>query len=332
LAPVADDLKPVYLLAGTDRPKIERAVRRLRGRFPSDAVELESARAVPGSDVVATANAMGLFAAGGRLIVVEDVDAWKTADVKAIADYLAAPVPATVLALIGTDVKRDSALAKAAAKAGESLRWDVTRRDLPRWVAEQFRLQGVDADTDACRALVDLVGEDLNELANEVDKLSTWTGGETITEREVEALVPPRAETSAFVLTDAWGTRDLRRVLDACEALLERSGDPRSRTIPRVVGLLGGHVARVRACQALDAEGVRPKDAAGRLKIHPFAAEKAFGHARNFGSEELRDVTLRLAQLDLALKGGSRLAPELELERALVDVTRRAEAPAKTTG
>jgi DNA polymerase III subunit delta len=331
LASVADDLKPVYLLAGTDRPKIERAVRRLRSRFPVDAVEVHSAAADAGEDIVGSANAMGLFAEGGRLIVVEDVDAWKAADVKAIAQYLAAPAPDTVLALVAIEVKRDSALAKACAKAGESLRWDVAKRDLARWVAEQFKLQGVDVDTDACRALVDLVGEEPNELASEVDKLSTWAGGETLTEREVEALVPPRAETSAFVLTDAWGTRDVRRVLEACEALLQRSGDPRSRTIPRVVGLLGGHVARVRACQVLDAEGIRPKDAASRLKIHPFAAEKAFGHARNFGADELRDVTLRLARLDVALKGGSRLAPELELERALVDVTRRPE-PAKSAG
>jgi hypothetical protein len=31
---------------------------------------------------------------------------------------------------------------------------------------------------------------------------------------------------------------------------------------------------------------------------------------------------VRLAEVDLALKGGSRLAGELEFERALVDVTR----------
>ena len=33
------DLKPVYLLAGTDRPKITRALRRLRNRVGEDAVE-----------------------------------------------------------------------------------------------------------------------------------------------------------------------------------------------------------------------------------------------------------------------------------------------------
>jgi hypothetical protein len=34
---------------------------------------------------------------------------------------------------------------------------------------------------------------------------------------------------------------------------------------------------------------------------------------------------VRLAELDLALKGGSRLAGDLELERALVEITRPAE-------
>ena len=54
------------------------------------------------------------------------------------------------------------------------------------------------------------------------------------------------------------------------------------------------------------------------------AAEKAFAHAGNFTSEELTDGIVRLAELDLALKGGSRLSGELELERALVEVTQPA--------
>ena len=64
--------------------------------------------------------------------------------------------------------------------------------------------------------------------------------------------------------------------------------------------------------------------------MHPFAAEKAFGQAGNFSVDELRDAVVRLARLDLAVKGGSRLAPELELARALVDVTRPREAAGAT--
>jgi DNA polymerase III delta subunit len=77
-------------------------------------------------------------------------------------------------------------------------------------------------------------------------------------------------------------------------------------------------------CQIIAAEGGTARDAASRLKMHPFAAEKAFGQARNFSGAELDAALIRLAQLDHAVKGGSRLATDLELERALVDVTRAA--------
>jgi hypothetical protein len=62
--------------------------------------------------------------------------------------------------------------------------------------------------------------------------------------------------------------------------------------------------------------------------MHPFAAEKAFGHAENFTADELDDALVRLAALDEATKGGSRLAPDLELERALIDITRPRERTA----
>ena len=62
------------------------------------------------------------------------------------------------------------------------------------------------------------------------------------------------------------------------------------------------------------------------MKRHPFYVEKLFAQARNYGVDELRDAVVRLAELDHALKGGSRLAPDLELERALVDITRAREA------
>src|SRR5207248_5741850 len=64
------DLKPVYLLTGGDRPKIARAVERLRGRFAPEAVESLSAAECGGGDVVAACNALGLFAGGGRLVLV----------------------------------------------------------------------------------------------------------------------------------------------------------------------------------------------------------------------------------------------------------------------
>ena len=317
------ELKPAYLLSGTDRPKIARALRRLRDRIGDDATEQLSAREATGEDAVAACNAMGLFIGNGRLVIVDEVERWKADDVKAVASYLAAPAPATVLALVAGDLKADSALAKAVKKGGELLAYEVPKRRLPEWVAEQFARLGAKADRDACRALVEVVGDDLDELSSEIDKLATWAGGEPITVAAVEQLAVGRAETPIFSLTDAWGRRDVGAVLAMTESLLERTHRTRSGELLRIVASLVGHVGRVRRAQRLADEGVRARDAAGKLKMHPFAAEKAFAQAANFSADELSLALVRLAELDAAAKGGSRMPAELALDRTLVDVTRR---------
>jgi DNA polymerase-3 subunit delta len=314
-------LESVYLLGGSDRPKIERALWRLRARVGEDALEHLSAREASGPDVVAACNALGLFAATARLVLVDDVEVWKAGDVKAVAAYLDDPAPTTVLALVASELKRESPLAKACAKAGQVLLYEVGKRELPRWVAAQFERLGVRVESGACRLLLELVGENVVALQAEIEKLAAWAGEESVSERDVEQLVAPLAETPGWALTDAWARRDVGAVLAAAEAMLERAGGARSGELTRLSGMLGAHVARLRECRLLAEAGVRPREAAGRLKRSPYYVSKLFEQAERLSVGELEDATARLASLDLALKGGSKLPGELELARALVDVT-----------
>jgi DNA polymerase-3 subunit delta len=328
LASVAE-LAAAYLITGTDRPKVERALRRLRNRIGEEATELLTAHEASGDDAVAACNALGLFAVERRLVVVSEVERWKTDDLKSLQEYLRRPAPTTVLVLVGSEVKKDSALAKAVAKAGELLVYDVPTKprgkkaDLPRWVEAQLAERGVRIEPGAARAMVELVGENADELATEVDKFAIWADGERIGEREVVELVAARAEAPPFDLTDAWGARDVAGAVAASERIVERSGDSARDVLLRVTGLLTSHVGRVRECRRLAAEGVPPGAAAERMKRNRFYVQKLYGQAENFGDEELDDVIVSLARLDHALKGGSKLPGELEFTRTLIEITRR---------
>jgi DNA polymerase III delta subunit len=77
------------------------------------------------------------------------------------------------------------------------------------------------------------------------------------------------------------------------------------------------------AIKRLDAQGVGSKEAATRLRMHPFRAQKLYKQADGFSTAELGESLVRLAELDGDLKGRSRLAPDLEVQRALADLTRR---------
>ena len=113
-------------------------------------------------------------------------------------------------------------------------------------------------------------------------------------------------------------------VLSACESILERSN--RSGGIPMLVG---ASLRTSAGCRRATVSTKRGSARATRWELssrHPFVAQKAFEQARNFSADELREAIVRLADLDLAVKGGSRLPPELELERTLVAITRSSEA------
>ena len=194
------DLKPLYLIAGSDGPKVELALRRLRRHFPADGTELHLAAELDGEGAVGLCNSLGLFGGGsGRLVVVDGVEAWKAVDAKAIEAYAVSPAPDTVLALVGGQLKADSPLAKACKKGGDLLLFEAPRdRDLPGWVAKQFEAARTPVDADACRALVEIVGDGLQELASEIDKIAQWAAGERVTADAVARLASAVADTPPY--------------------------------------------------------------------------------------------------------------------------------------
>jgi DNA polymerase-3 subunit delta len=321
----SEPLLPVYLLTGTDRPKRSMALTRLRNRFGEESVEVLFADSSSGSDAVGACNALGLFGAeeGGRAIVVEGVEKWRKADVEAIRAYLKDPTPGAVLVLVADELPRESTLAKVCAGSGEVLRYDVPKGNkLQGWVAAQFKEAGGQADAEAARALLEIVGEDTVALAAEVAKLVAWADGERIGRQEVEQLAAPGREAAGWALTDAWGARDLPALLRACDLALEKK-----EPFLLAVGL-ATHVGRVRAAQTLAEEGLGAREVASRLRIKEFPARKVLQHAERYSRAELDSALVRLAELDAAIKGASRLSSELELVRALIDVTRPSEQPA----
>jgi DNA polymerase III subunit delta len=331
---VADrpELKAVYLITGGDRPKVETAVARLRRHFDEGAVERASALEATGADVVGLCNAGSLFG-DARLVLVGHVDGrrnadnrlvngWKAADVAAVSEYLTSPAPTTVLALVAEETRKDSPLAKAVASSGQVLDYPALKKNVLQWVGARFKEAGVRAEPDACAALVQLVGDDdRRALASEIDKIATWAAGEPIGAREVEDLVAATAETPTFALTDAWAARDPAELLDAAERILGRSAKARRDETARIAAALGSHATKLKTAKRLSAQGVKSADAMGSLGTRSrYYADKLYEQAENFSGEGLRRATVRLAELDLALKGGSRLAPDFELQRALIDL------------
>ena len=323
---MAAELKPAYLITGSDRPKVALALKRLKARFRTESIEELSGESGPdsagGAETVASLNALGLFADGERLVIVRGMGAWKKEDVEAVCAYLEQPAAHAVLALVGAP-PRAGDLAKACEAAGDVLRFDVPTRsrgrrlDFPGWVRTQFERHGVKADADAAMRLVELVGEDATALESEVAKLATWAAGEVVGAHEVERLVASSHEASAFALTDAWGARDVSGAIGAAFAAVEESGEEPFLQAIRVAG----QVAKVRGARRILDRGGSTREIAQELGLKDYPARKAAQFAENYTRAELDEAAVRLARLDFDLKGGTPLSATLQLERALLEIT-----------
>jgi DNA polymerase-3 subunit delta len=309
------ELKPVYLICGSDWPKVDAAMARLRARFPEESIEQISI-GDEGVDVVAACNALDLLG-GPRLVLVRGVDTLSEPEAEAIATYLDSPTPETCLALFGgAGLDPKSVLVRAVDAAGESRFFDAPdRKQAADWVVKRFGSEGVTCSLPVARRLVELVGEDMGDLAPEVEKLVVFARGEAPEVEDVEALVPPQIEIKPWEITDAWGRRDSASMIALAVADIDAPGD-----VSRVVAQLSAHVRKVWRAASLLERGATQGDVAKELGMKPYPAQKLVAQAQRFGAAELGGAIVRLSQLDLAVKGGSRLNARFELELALAEI------------
>lgn len=330
----AQELKPVYLVTGNDVPKVERTLERLRRRFDAGSVErlVAGKGGASGADVVAACNA-GTLLGGERLVLVTYVDGqrgeydrlsggWKADDVEAVVAYLRDPAPGTVLCLVGAEIKKDAPLAKACARVGDVLAWEIGKKDAIGWIAKSFQERGVKVGGDACKTLLDLVGDDKLVLAREIDKLATWAAGEPLGVEEVQRLATASAEAQPWDLTDALGRRDAGAALEIVESTYARSPRTRTSEAAALGARAGQHLLRLARMKAMLEAGLSVDETGAKLGLKPYPAKQLAKQTQAFSVGELRSGVVRFARLDHALKGGSKLAPDLEVQLAVADVAR----------
>jgi DNA polymerase III delta subunit len=133
----------------------------------------------------------------------------------------------------------------------------------------------------------------------------------------VDLLVSENLDVKPWNMTDAWGKRDAAGVIAYATADVERPDD-----VIRVSAIFANHVRRVRQALLMLEAGGSAKDVQKQLGLRsPYQAQGLCRQARAFSEAELAAAVVRLARLDHAVKGGSRLDPRLELELALAEIS-----------
>ena len=154
-----------------------------------------------------------------RLVVVKDVNALKKDARAALDRYLAAPTPDVVALLVTpAGVKADAALCTQATDVAFD---PLTGDRVPRWVTHHVTTMLKSTITPgAVDLLISAVGNDLPQLAAELDKLASYANGVTIGEEAVSAIVGVRRGETLGDLLDRVLAHDAPGALAVIEHVL----------------------------------------------------------------------------------------------------------------
>jgi DNA polymerase-3 subunit delta len=298
------DLKPVYLISGDDDAKIDAWRARVRARAERElgpgGLEAFDAKA-DGAEALTTALAAMTFTDGTRYLLAEPVEGWKADEIAMLEPSLAAMPPDTVLVLIARG-KAPAKLAKAVEKAGGEARDYGAPKpwELPKWVVDRAREEGLSMDADAAKHLVQSVGSRQQQLQREVEKLRLALHPNTrVTAADVEALAAGEATAQVYDLADSIVAADLPAVLALAEQLRAADQRPGSLTYRLVSRLRDVH----RAAVLLDA-GVPEAKVGSQLKMPPWAVKRTVAQAKKADRDVLERALEALADFELESRGG----------------------------
>ena len=301
--------KPAYLIHGDDHGRIAERRARLRALAESESgaqgVELLENEAASPEAVARALNAM-TFAVGRRFIIVEGAERWKEKEIEPLEAALAQVAPDTTVAFFAREDSRAKAptrLHEAVRRAGGDISAEesVKSWELPKWVAARAGELGIKLAPDAARVLVQQVGERQQRLLRELEKLALWVGDRAAVDAaDVEELAAPSAESRAWSLADLLVEGDAPAATRSYLVLREQG--------ERLPGLIYWMAQRVRLAHevatALDA-GEPAAQIKRRLRMPSRAADRLIAGARRAGADRLREAIARIADLELASRGGA---------------------------
>jgi DNA polymerase-3 subunit delta len=170
---------------------------------------------------------------------------------------------------------------------------------LEAWIRQRVKSAGGQISHRAVHMLAINVGNNLDLLDNELEKLIIYKGSLPIEVDDISLLCPFVAESSIFELVDAVGIRHGGSAAQLLQNKLNEGTDP-----SYLFAMIVRQFRLLIQVKELAENGAKPAVAAKELKIHSYVAGKIYQQSHNFSLAQLEQIYERLLEIDIEVKTG----------------------------
>ena len=314
------DIGPLYYMYGDEPYLVERGVKRLLDKvvshdFRDFNLNVYYGNECKGDEIFSAAQTLPMFS-DRRAILVKKGHELSAGALEILTAYVQNPCPSTCLVFQGEKIDQRKKFFTEIKKTGELVEFKRPyENQLGPFIREEVKGYGKRIDTAAADLLGYMVGNNLQELASQIEKVATYSGRrEIVTVEDVKAIVSDTKVDSVFEYADALGEKNLAKAFRTLYTILRDGEAPLL-----VLAMLARHFRQLWRVRELLDRKLASGEIAKAAGINPYFVKKVVEQARNFRTTELKGIFEQLFQLDLAFKSGGG-KPAVLLERMTMDV------------
>ena len=245
-----------------------------------------------------TVETLPVFAAN-RLIILKNAHELKDSELIQLEPLLENPVESSVLVIFAEKIdKRKKAIKILLDKAHCVEFKKPYDNQLPQWISHLCQNLDLRISTEAIHRLHRLVGNNLTELDNQIQKIQQFISGrKNIELADVNAVVSFSREESIFDFTKAIGQKDRVKALEQLVSLLDQGQNEVG-----IVSLLARHVRLLVTVRHGMDQGIGGAKLASLAQVPSYFIESYCDQARVWPVRKLEEALIVLHETDKALK------------------------------
>jgi DNA polymerase-3 subunit delta len=318
---------PFYLFYGECDFLMEQAVERLCRSLLAQGTESfnlhtfyggkQGAETTDTGRIIETAQSLP-FMSERRVIVVRRTEAYPTSALATLIPYLQDPCPTTCLVFVCAKADFRNKFYTFIRDAGKAIQFkNPSEKDMVPWLMQTAKSLGLRITRRGCAYLLEMVGSQLRDLYNELEKLHVRYGTDQVDVEQVRELGVSSRSYTIFDLVEQISKKRAAEALKVLNRFLEEEGrDGWMRTL----GMLGRELRLLWQAKSITEAGGRTPDVAQRLSLQGFVAQRLCERSKRWDDEGLRRALQLLYEADGLVKTGS--DPILVLENLVIGFCR----------
>lgn len=253
-----------------------------------------------GVDIADAAQTLPMFAER-RAVLVKRAELLKADALEVLLPYIKNPAASTCLILTGSKIDQRKKFFLELKKHGELVEYKrLYDNKLAGFIQSEATVHGKPIESAAAELLALLIGNNLQELSSQIEKLVVYAGARPrISVDDVRTMASSSKAFTAFELAKYLGLRDLANSIKSLDALFLNGEEA-----PMLIGALTRHFRQLwRVRELLDLK--KPQADIGKeLNIHSFFLGDIVLQARNFSRSELNRIFSEFYRCDVESKTG----------------------------